>query len=76
MPESMPGEVIVANLDYELRPQRLPFGGFLRTPSARPARSAACEARRLDKRLQFARERWTAGCVQRRRKTDVMEQPP
>ena len=45
MAEAAAGDVVVADLDDQLGPQRLPFGGALGRPAARAAGRVAGEAR-------------------------------
>ena len=55
MAETVAGDVVVADLDHELRLQRLPFAGALGAPAARAARRVAGEAGRRAQRLELAR---------------------
>src|SRR5215510_5545716 len=53
--EALAAEVIVADLDHELRLERLPFGRALRRPAAGPAGGVAGEARRRNELFQSCR---------------------
>jgi hypothetical protein len=55
MAKAIAADVIVLNLDDELRFQRLPLRRAFRAPAARSARRIAREAWRLDEFLQFLR---------------------
>ena len=52
MAESLPSDLIEADLDDQFGPQRLPFPRTVGGPTARSARRASGETRRLDHRLQ------------------------
>src|SRR4051794_4230647 len=52
MPETGPRHMIEANLDDQLRPQRLPVATALRTPAAWSAGRVACETGRFAQCLQ------------------------
>src|SRR4029077_8863264 len=55
--EAAAREMVVADLDHELRLERLPLAGALGRPAARTARRVAGESRRRDQNLQFFGER-------------------
>ena len=55
--EAVAGEMVVADLDDELRLERLPFGRALGRPAARAARRVAGEAGRRDQLFQLRGQR-------------------
>src|SRR4029077_16363923 len=68
-------EMVVANLDHELRLERLPLAGALRRPAARTTRRVAGESRGRDQNLQFFGERRLVLALDRGGEADVMQQP-
>src|SRR5262249_15020680 len=65
---------VVANLDHELRFQRLPLRRAAGGPSARTARRATGEPRRRDEFLELQRERLFVGRRDRRGEAHVVEE--
>src|SRR4051794_38482948 len=74
MAEAVRGDLIIAHLDHEFRPERLPLGGAFRAPPARAARGAAGEAGRLDERFELVSEGPLFGGRQGRSEADVVQQ--
>src|SRR3954468_11109945 len=52
VPEAIPGDVIEADLDHQLRTQRLPLAAAFGTPAARTAGRLAGKSGRLAQRFQ------------------------
>lgn len=75
MPKAPAREVIELHFDYKLGCQRLPFGGSLRTPSARPARRVTGKAWRLDDSLKFLSQCLAIDIMNRRRETNMIQLP-
>ena len=75
MAEAAVGEMVVADFDDQLGPERLPFVGAPRAPAARTAWGVAGEARRLDQRLDEVGDFRAARPREARREADVIEQP-
>src|SRR5690606_13989563 len=73
VPEPAAAYVVVAHLDDQRRPQRLPVGAARRAPAARAAGRVAGEAGRLDQRLQAARQRGPLAGRDGRGEADVVE---
>ena len=73
MAEPAAADMIVAHLDHEFRPQRLPFSGTLGAPPAGAARRVAGESGRLDKAFELPGQRLAVEVVQCRGKPDVIE---
>ena len=66
-------DMVVANFDDELRPQRRPLAGALGAPSARTPRRTAREAGRRNEPLELFGQRRPVEIVQGRGKADVVE---
>src|SRR5688500_14380019 len=74
MAEPAAAHMIVAHLDDQLGPKRLPLPGPLRRPAARPARRIAGESRAAAERLELARQHLALAPVNGRREADMVEQ--
>src|SRR5688572_1990745 len=74
VPEAMAGEVIVLDLDKELRPQGLPFCGTRRAPAAGATRRIACESRWSDELRKTRGESGLVAAGERGGKPHMMQQ--
>jgi ferritin-like metal-binding protein YciE len=74
MAKALAAEMIVADFDHELRPQRLPFARTFGRPAAGAARRIAGEAGRADQRHQLFGERRLILVLDRRGEADMMQQ--
>src|SRR5436309_931347 len=75
MTKALSAEVVIADLDYEVWAQRLPFARAGGGPTARPTRPIAGEARRRYELLQLRGQRLLLAGGDRRGEPDVMQQP-
>jgi hypothetical protein len=75
MSEALAGEMVVADLDHELRFERHPLGRTFGGPAARPAGRIPGEAGRAGQRFQSFRQRGLVLTSDRRGESDVIEPP-
>ena len=74
MPETVTRKVVVADLDYELGLEGLPFARALRRPATRPARRITGKSGRRNQLLQFPGERRVLLARNRRCEADMVQQ--
>src|SRR6185437_9442319 len=72
--EPAAGEMIVADLDHELRLERLPLRRALGRPAARAAGLVAGEAGRADQLFELLGQRFLLAALHRRGEADMVEQ--
>src|SRR5262249_20552390 len=72
--ETVSGKMVVANLDHELRFQRLPLRRAAGGPSAWTVGRAAGDSRRRAESLEFQRERLLVGRRDRRGEAHVVQE--
>src|SRR5437763_12694403 len=68
--------MVVADLDHEFRPERLPLARAFRRPTARAAGGIAGEAGRGDQLFQFPGQRWLVITLDGRGEADMMQETP
>ena len=68
--------VVVSDLDHQLRLERLPFAAALRAPAAGPARRLAGETWRGPQSAKLSSQRRPLVIGDRRGKADVVQQAP
>src|SRR5207244_2320993 len=73
--EAPGGDLVVADLDDQLGPERLPFGRSRRAPAAGTAGRVASEAGRLDQRLESRRQCRAIDGGDAGGEADMVEQP-
>ena len=74
MAKAIAGEVVVADLDHQLRLERTPFARSFGRPAARPARRLAGEPRRRDQALEPFGQCFPGLRLDARREADMVQQ--